>query len=69
MTDVSETLSVSLAKVDKVLTDEGLKEVMELQIGDVITLQRQGVPVKRTLLQITADNNVSKLTLVFKKEE
>ena len=69
MTDVSETLSVSLAKVDKVLTDEGLKEVIELQIGDVITLQRQGVPVKRTLLQITADNNVSKLTLVFKKEE
>ena len=69
MTDASETLSVSLAKVDKVLTNEGLKEVMELQLDDVVTLYRQGVPVKRTLLQIKADNNVSKLTLVFKKEE
>ena len=69
MTDASETLSVSLAKVDKVLTNEGLKEVMELQLDDVVTLYRQGVPVKRTLLQITADNDVSKLTLVFKKEE
>lgn len=69
MTDVSETLSVSLAKVDKVLTNEGLKEVMELQLGDVVTLYHEGVPVKRTLLQIKADNDVSKLTLVFKKEE
>lgn len=69
LVDSAETLSVSLAKVDKVLTSEGLKEVIELQLGDIVTLYRQGTPVERTLLEITADNNVSKLILVFKKEE
>lgn len=69
MTDSAENLSVSLSKVDKVQTNEGWKEVMNLQIGDIVILYRQLVPVERKLLEITADNDVSKLTLVFKKEE
>lgn len=69
MTDLSETLSVSVAKVDKVLTNQGFKEVMVLQVGDIVTLYHQGIPVERMLLEIRDDNDVSKLTLVFKKEE